>query len=131
MLLVMLVFLIWILLQRHKSRKTKKLFGSADRRLAIRALFEYSMNILSVAGLDIRNTSLYDYREQVGDMFDEETAAQYEEIVRIRQEAVYSDHEITEEQREMQDAFKNKIWNRIYKNGSIIQKFRLKYIYFL
>lgn len=131
MLLIMLVFLIWVLLQRHKSRKAKKLFGSADRRLAIRALFEYSMNILSVAGLDIRNTSLYDYREPVGDMFDGEIAAEYEEIVRIRQEAVYSEHEITEEQREIQESFKNKIWIRIYKNGNIIQKFRLKYIYFL
>ena len=64
-------------------------------------------------------------------MFDEETAAEYEEIVRIRQEAVYSEHEITEEQREIQESFKNKIWIRIYKNGNIIQKFRLKYIYFL
>lgn len=131
LLLVMFIFFIWVLLQRHKNRKAKALFTSSDKRAAVRALFEYSMNILSVAGLNIRNTSLYNYKKPLVHMFDEITGTEYEEIVHIRQEAVYSEHEIEEEQRAKMETFKNKIWNRVYKKGSLIQKFQLKYIYFL
>ena len=64
-------------------------------------------------------------------MFDEETKVAYREIVDIRQEALYSNHEISMEQKEKLVQFKDKVWNRIYKNGSWIQKLQLKYIYFL
>ena len=131
MIFVMLTFLIWVLLMRRKNRKAKALFRSFDRRVAIRALFEYSMNLLSVAGLSIRNTSLYKYQKPLSQMFDEYTGKEYREIVQIRQEAVYSEHEMTEEQKKALEAFKNKIWNRVYKHGNLIQKFQLKYIYFL
>lgn len=129
--LVMIIFLIWILVQRRKSRKAKRLFQSADRREAARALFEYSMNLMSVAGLKIRNTSLYRYEKAIEKMFDREMAEEYIDVVAVRQEAVYSGHEITEEQWSLMRRFKEKIWNRIYSQGSILQKFQLKYIYFL
>ena len=64
-------------------------------------------------------------------MFDEETAWEYHEVVKVRQEAVYSDHAITEDQWYEMEQFKDKIWNRIYTGGDLIQKFQLKYIYFL
>lgn len=131
MLLTMLIFFIWVLLQRRKTRKAKRLFESADRRAAVRALYEYTMNVLSVAGLKIRNTSLYHYEKSIDRMFDEETAWEYHEVVKVRQEAVYSDHAITEDQWYEMEQFKDKIWNRIYTGGDLIQKFQLKYIYFL
>ena len=131
MLLTMLIFFIWVLLHRRKTRNAKRLFESADRRAAVRALYEYTMNVLSVAGLKIRNTSLYHYEKSIDRMFDEETAWEYHEVVKVRQEAVYSDHAITEDQWYEMEQFKDKIWNRIYTGGDLIQKFQLKYIYFL
>ena len=89
------------------------------------------MNILSVSGLRIRNTSLYRYQRQIGKMFDPETAQAYREMVDIRQEAVYSRNAISEEQKDKLIAFKDQIWKRVYTNGSFFQKFQLKYIYYL
>ena len=91
----------------------------------------YTMNILSAAGLKIRNTSLYRYEKQITKMFDEETGKEYHRIVDIRQEAVYSRNSLTEEQKQEMMEFKEKIWKRIYANGTWIQKMQLKYIYFL
>ena len=129
--LTMLAFLIWILIQRGKSKRLKKRFTSADPREAISSMYEYTMNILSAAGLKIRNTSLYRYEKQVAKMFDEETAKEYHRIVDIRQEAVYSRNDLSEEQKQEMMEFKEKIWKRIYANGTWIQKMQLKYIYFL
>lgn len=129
--LTMLAFLVWVILQRNKSKKAKRLFTSPDKRIAVRALYDYSMNILSVAGLEIHNVSLYRYEKSIGRMFDEETALEYHAVVGIRQEAVYSSNEITEEHRLQAEEFKNKIWNRVYRSGTTFQKFQLKFIYFL
>ena len=131
LLLVMIAFLMWVLIQRHKSRVLKRKFDDENAREAVRAMFEYTMNILAAAGLNIRNTSLYRYEKQIAKMFDEETAAEYHHIVDIRQEAVYSSNEMTPEQKAQMMAFKEKIWKRIYTNGTLIQKLQLKYIYFL
>lgn len=131
LLLLLLTFILWVLVKRRQSRKAKKAFDDPDMRTAISSLFTYSMNILSVSGLRIRNVSLYRYEKQICHMFDEETKAAYREIVDIRQEALYSNHEISMEQKEKLVQFKDKVWNRIYKNGSWIQKLQLKYIYFL
>ncbi|MEI3176059.1 MAG: hypothetical protein V8S96_06020 [Lachnospiraceae bacterium] len=46
--------MVWILIQRRKSRKLKVQFSDPDNRIAVRALFSYLMNLLSVAGLPIR-----------------------------------------------------------------------------
>ena len=131
LLLVMIAFLLWVLIQRHKSRVLKRKFDDENAGEAVRAMYEYTMNILAAAGLNIRNTSLYRYEKQIAKMFDEETAAEYHRIVDIRQEAVYSSNEITSEQKAEMMAFKEAIWKRIYTNGTVIQKLQLKYIYFL
>ena len=99
--LLFLAFLVWLFLKRRQSKKSQEEFKSEDLRLAIRSLFNYSMNILGVSGLRVRNTSLYRYEKQIGKMFDEDTKAAYREIVNIRQEAVYSLHDLTEEQRDV------------------------------
>ena len=52
-------------------------------------------------------------------------------MVAIRQEAVYSGNEITEEQRDIVERFKDKIWRRVFAGGGFFQRMQLKYIYFL
>lgn len=131
LLLLISCFTVWVLLQRRKSRKAKKLFESSDRRAAVRALFDYSMNLLSVGGLPIRNISLYRYRRPVRELFGEELSEAYRAAADIRQEAVYSAHEITEEQKRRMEEFKDTLWERVYKDGGLFQRFQLKYIYFL
>lgn len=129
--LLLLSFVVYVFVQRHKSKKAKLLFDSEDKQAAVRSIFSYTMNILAVAGLQIRNTSLYRYGVPIGKMFDEDVRCKYEKVVAIRQEAVYSEHEITEEQRLVLVEFKDLIWKRVYEESGWVQKFQMKYIYFL
>lgn len=130
-LLVFLGLLIWAFVQRRKSQKIKRMFTSADRNAAVRSIFTYTMNILSVAGLSIENTSLYAYQDSMEQMFDQDVRDKYVRVVQIRQEAVYSTHEISEEQRKEILDFKDLIWKRVYNGSNWVQKFQLKYIYYL
>jgi len=131
MLITLLCFLIWVILKRRESRRMKKEFESADTRKAINSLFTYSMNILSVSGLAISNESLYGYEPEIRDMFGGAAAEEYKKAVDIRQESVYSTHEMTREAAGTVAAFKDRMWHRVYDDGNSIQKWQLKYIYFL
>lgn len=132
--LVLLVFFalsLYVLIQRHKSKKWKRSFESPDTGMAVRSIFSYTMNLLAVSGMPIRNISLYHYAEMIGRIFGADVRRQYEDAVTIRQMAVYSRHEITEEQRKQMLQFEECIWEHIRRESGWIQRFRLKYIYFL
>lgn len=129
--LVLLIIIVKMIRERIRCQKIKKLFDSEDNNQAVKALFEYTMNILAVFGLRVRNASLYRYGSQIESLFDEEMKEQYNKIVDIRQEAVYSSHNITKEQREIVLDFKNKVWEKVYKEAGWVEKFQLKFIYFL
>lgn len=131
LILTITVFVVWIAKKRAESRREKEKFTSPDVNEAVRSLFNYSMNILAVSGLKIRNISLYKYARQIEKMLDAETAEEYMHITDLRQEAVYSAHTLSEADREALIKFKNKIWKHAYENGSRSGRFRLKYIYFL
>ena len=131
MVLLILGLLIWVVWKRAVSRREKKIFESMDCRAAIRSLFNYTMNVLAAAGLPIRNISLYQYEEQLSRMFGESVGKVFLQAAEIHQEAVYSDHVMSEEQRTQMKAFKDQVWERVYRQAGVMQKFRLKYIYFL
>ena len=64
-------------------------------------------------------------------MFDEEMKTEYTKVEDIRQEAVYSSHSIAKEQRDFVMEFKNKVWEKVYKEAGWLERFQLKFIYFL
>lgn len=131
LILTLLGFLVWILIQRRKSRKLKRQFSDPDNRIAVRALFSYLMNLLSVAGLSIRNVSLYRYETAIRKGFGEELADTYHQAVAIRQKAVYSTLPVSDEERKVLDDLKNELWGQIYESGTTLQRLRLNYIFFL
>ena len=61
----------------------------------------------------------------------EKMEREYTKVVDIRQEAVYSCHSITKEQRDFVMEFKNKVWEKVYKEAGWLERFQLKFIYFL
>ncbi len=97
----MILIIVKIIRERIRCQKIKKLFDSEDYNQAVNALFEYTMNILAVFGLKVRNASLYRYGSQIESLFDEEMKTEYTKVVDIRQEAVYSSHSIAKEQRDL------------------------------
>ena len=77
LILTITAFVVWIAKKRAESRREKEKFTSPDVNEAVRSLFNYSMNILAVSGLKIRNISLYKYARQIEKMLDAETAEEY------------------------------------------------------
>ncbi|MGO5164506.1 MULTISPECIES: transglutaminase-like domain-containing protein [unclassified Candidatus Paralachnospira] len=131
LILTLLAFLIWILIQRRRSRKLKAQFSDPDNRIAVRALFSYLMNLLSVAGLPIRNVSLYRYETALRKNFGEELAETYHQAVAIRQKAVYSTLPVSDGERRILEDLKNELWKQIFESGTMLQRLRLNYIFFL
>lgn len=130
-LLFILGLFIWVIVKRQQVKKQKALFDDPDTEKAIRAMFSYTMNLLAVSGMKIRNTSLYRYGKPIGRVFGEEMAQEFEEVVDIRQEAVYSQHPIEEEKRKKVKAFEEKIWQGVYEEGTLLQRLKLKFVYYL
>ena len=104
--LFLILIIVKIIRERIRCQKIKQLFDSEDYNQAVNALFEYTMNILAVFGLKVRNASLYRYGSQIESLFDEEMKTEYTKVVDIRQEAVYSSHSIAKEQRDFVMEFK-------------------------
>ena len=129
--LFLILIIVKIIRERIRCQKIKQLFDSEDYNQAVNALFEYTMNILAVFGLKVRNASLYRYGSQIESLFDEEMKTEYTKVVDIRQEAVYSSHSIAKEQRDFVMEFKNKVWEKVYKEAGWLERFQLKFIYFL
>ncbi len=100
--------------EEQRAGRRKNCLSSSDRRAAVRALFDYSMNLLSVAGLPIRNISLYRYGEQVREMFDEELqrhTGRRRISVRRRSTAPMRSQRNNGGWRR----FKDKMWERVYQ----------------
>lgn len=57
--LFLILIIVKIIRERIRCQKIKQLFDSEDYNQAVNALFEYTMNILAVFGLKVRNASLY------------------------------------------------------------------------
>lgn len=130
-LLFMIGLVAWVFISRRRAGRIKALFDDPDARIAIRSMFSYAMNICAVSGMRIRNGSLYRYEKTMERTFGPELGAAYHEAVEIRQEAVYSTHTMTEEQKDKVRAFQEMIWKRVYEEGSLLERLRLKYIYYL
>ena len=130
-LLTLIGFLVWVIWQRKKTREYQKAIAGADNNAAIQALFEYAMNILSVTGLKIKNVSLFRYEKPLRKVFGDDLAEDYAASAAIRQEAVYSDHVMSDEARKVVADFREDVWNRVYTMGGFVERFQLKYIYFL
>lgn len=129
--ILLLLIIVKLIRERIRCQKIKKLFESEDNNESVKAMFEYTMNLLAVFGLKVRNASLYRYGSQIEALFDKEMKTQYDQVVDIRQEAVYSSHKVTKEQRDVVWNFKNEVWEKVYQEAGWFEKFQLKFIYFL
>ncbi|MDO4621406.1 MAG: transglutaminase-like domain-containing protein [Eubacteriales bacterium] len=135
LILLVLVFLLLVIIRIIReiiiSRRLRRDFENEDRKIAVRSIFAYSMYLLSVAGLEIRNQSLFRYGKEIEEMYGPELRREYAAIVRIRQEAVYSEHPVSEAAYARMLAFEQKIWHAVYEEASPMRRLQLKLIYLL
>ena len=120
-LLLLLLFVPSVYLDRLKKKRERNRAGlsDADARVCICASFRYVLRWLRLAGLEPENVPFASYSEKIKTIFGSEIAAQYLQILPLWQEAAYSTHEMTEQQRAQMRAFLQTavslVWQKLSK----------------
>ena len=97
----LLLFLPAVLSDLQKKRRAKNRLGleDPDHGGAIRAMFLYTLRWLRLGGLTPVNAPFSDYAGPIAAAFSPELRAKFEEVLPLWQEAAYSAHTMTGEQR--------------------------------
>lgn len=120
-LLLLLLFVPSVYLDRLKKKRERNRAGlsDADARACICASFRYVLRWLRLAGLEPENVPFASYSEKIETILGPEIAAQYLQILPLWQEAAYSTHEMTEQQRAQMRAFLQTaaplVWKKLSK----------------
>lgn len=96
-----------VYLDRLKKKRERNRAGlsDADACACICASFRYVLRWLRLAGLEPGNVPFASYSEKIETILGPEIAAQYLQILPLWQEAAYSTHEMTEQQRTQMRVF--------------------------
>ena len=124
---LLVLFVLWLVWERKKTARRKAGFLSDDLPAAIRAIYDYTMDVLRAQGLRAMNCPPEDYAAFV----DEDLRARYRSATAIWQEASFSGHAMQEQQRQELLSLKDEIWGRTWKRSNLLRRIRLKYIRFL
>ena len=120
-LLLLILFVPSVYLDRLKKKRERNRAGlsDADARVCICASFRYVLRWLRLAGLEPENVPFASYSEKIGIILGSEIAAQYLQVLPLWQEAAYSTHEMTEQQRAQMRAFLQTaaplVWQKLSK----------------
>lgn len=128
--LLVVPFFPFLLLNRAKRRaaETNAALHAADNAAAIRAMFAHLMDWLCRCGLQTENRPFVQCAEAVGALLPEGYAARYADAASIWQEAAYSDHSMTDAQRQTVDLLLHDTEAILYARAGRWMRFRLKYI---
>lgn len=149
------LFVSWLLHERRKTAERKESFMSEDVAKGICNIHEYMMDVLRAVGLKAQNANPIAYVDFVAEICgaglekgsgldfasDSENAAKasevsdvrktYENVEQIWQEARFGNNCMQEKQRQTILELNERIWKATWENAGILQKLKLKYVYFL
>ena len=114
--------------QKRRARAGRTDFQSPDCALAIRAMFPHIVRCLAALGLPDRNEDYIAFAKDVRELLSSEYGQEYQNAAMLWQEAAYSDHEMTEEQRRTVSELLVKTERAVYARVGAGKRFRLKYV---
>ena len=123
-LLLLMLFVPSVYLDRLKKKRERNRAGlsDTDARVCICASFRYVLRWLRLAGLEPENVPFASYSEKIETILGPEIAAQYLQILPLWQEAAYSTHEMTEQQRTQMRVFLQTAVSLVWKKLSKKQR---------
>jgi ABC-type Mn2+/Zn2+ transport systems, permease components len=130
MALLLLPFAPFMLLdsRKRKALKRRAVFRSANCSEAICAMFLHMVAYLENGGLAVGNKQFSDCRADVAAALTEDYAESYALAVALWQEAAYSDHPMTTEQRQKTQELLEQTEEIVYSGADRKTRFKLKYI---
>ena len=123
-------FLPFLLLNHAKQRTetARASFAQTDNAAAIRAMFTHTILWLRRCGLDTENRPYAQCVSAVSALLPGDYVSRYRAAAALWQEAAYSDHEMTREQRECVRAFLCDTAKLLYASANARTRFRIRYI---
>lgn len=133
LLIALLLFIPAVLIDRINEKRTKNLAGidSEDHRVAVRSMFRYTNQWLLAYGIVFENEPYSEFVDMLSDKILGEYADKYKEAVFLWQEAAFSSHEITKEQRREMWTFMEKTISLVWERATCSTRIRMKYRYAL
>lgn len=137
------LFVSWLLHERKKTIQRKATFMDEDVSWGIQNIFEYMMDVLRAEGLRTSNENPFAYEDFIvaavtvdegspeGAASDELLRKKYRNVGEIWQEAKFSRHAMSEAQRQTVLELSDTVWQSVWQKAGILQKIKLKYVYFL
>ena len=121
-------FAILAIRRAYIRRRYKRILTITDNSEAVSLTTTYLIWVVSHAGIPYKNGSLHDLRPQFEELFGRDMREKYSEVIRIQQQAVFSDLIIHDEERAMVTGFLNEVTGLIGKQASLPRRFRLKWV---
>ena len=129
LLILLLLFVPAVIKDRVQKRRDKNREGMYDenRSVAIRAVFRVALLWMRASGITIPEESYYRLKELLNRDISENCAKEYEQILPIWQEAVFSDHTMTEEQWNTVLKFEQNMESFLMETASRWQRWKYRY----
>ncbi len=127
LMVLLFLFILWLVWERKKAARRKATFRSDDVATAIREIYRYMMDVLCAQGIQPQNCPPEEYAV----FLDEDLRSDYLVSVAIWKEASFSGHSMQEEQRQRILSLTEEVWCRAWKRAGLLERIRLKYVYFL
>ena len=127
LLITILIYIIYVVKNRRKLKEMEESFEDSNYKLAIPRLFAYSMFLMHYDGLSKKGGSTYGYIEDIEEKYSKKYVKIFKKAISINQEAIFSSHEISEEQYEYMTRFKNQILYDLIESKNIFQRMKMKF----
>ena len=130
--LLIALFLSWLIHERKKAACRKAAFAEGNAADGIRRIHAYMMDVLVAWGLEPRNCNPIEYAAFVEEEFqDTNLTTGYRNVQKLWEEAKFSNHEMSEEDRQQVLQINEELWERIWTHSGFFTRMKLKYVYFL
>lgn len=126
------LFISWLLHERKKTAARKADFMDEDAAQGIRNIHSYMMDVLQAYGLKPKNCNPIEYADFIRNAFQDETLSEdYKNAHMLWEEAEFSTHRMSEEERQRVLQVNGEIWDKVWSQTGFFAHIKLKYVYFL
>ena len=120
---------VYQLIKRFRKRRAevRKGLDSADPREAVIAMFPYSVRWLKASGIETREAPFAEMADDIRRVYETGYAGRFSEMYSLWREAAYSDHDITEADKNAMDRFTKETVAMVSGKWNTMQRLRMKY----
>ena len=133
-LIVLLLALTGFLIFRRIARKRKKIragLDSSDPRVAVVAMFPYTVRWLIGCGVEVKEVPFLSLMPSIRELFSDDYAKRYASMYELWSEAAYSDHEVSAETLRDMDSFMQDTIKMADRKCSFKDKLKIRFKYAL